>query len=100
MSHKDYCAALDEDQLSSLIEHANSRINSLKSEGWETLWVVCDSWSNLAWFHESEHAKALEKMIELAKKNSSPDKPCEWGIQFERVRPSEALVLLGKDHKS
>lgn len=95
MSHKDYCEKLDKDQLQSLIEHAQARIDSIKSEGWVTVWVVAD-YCNRAWFKEDQHSEAMDKMIELAcaERQNSHAKDCEWSVQRDRMRPSEAARLI------
>jgi hypothetical protein len=96
MSHKDYCEKLDEDQLQSLIDHANARIESLKAEGWVTVWVVAD-YCNRAWFHENQRGAAMDKMIELAcaeRQNPKGREDCEWSVQRVRMRPSEAARLI------
>jgi len=76
MSHKDYCEKLDEDQLQSLIEHAQARIDSIKSEGWVTVWVVAD-YCNRAWYPIDQYEQAMDKMIELARTEAKSDRGCE-----------------------
>jgi hypothetical protein len=93
MSHQEYCAGLDEDQLQNLIEHAQCRIKSIQSEGWVFVWVVAD-YCNRAWYPIDQHEKALDKMIELARAEAKPDRGCEWSIDRIRMRPSEADELF------
>lgn len=96
MSHKDYCEKLDEDQCESLIEHAKSRIESLKAEGWVTVWVVAD-YCNRAWYPEDQYEQAVDKMLELAaaeRNHRHGRRGCEWSVQRDRMRPSEAARLI------
>lgn len=93
MSHQDYIAKCDEDQLESLIDLAQARLTMIRESGYVPLWVVSDSWLNHAWFADNEHRKALDKMVELAGKSPEGEN-CSWMVRRQRFRPSEAASLL------
>jgi hypothetical protein len=93
MSHAEYCAKLDEDQLDSLIKHANACKESLKAKGWVKVWVVAD-YCNRAWYPLDQHEQAMDKMIELARTEAKSDRGCEWSVKIDRMRPSEAAELF------
>lgn len=96
MSHAEYCAKLDEDQLDSLIEHARSRQDALKSEGWVSVWVVADH-CNRAWFPIDKREEAVSKMIDLIQQARKNPGPIEFSVQQDRMRPSEAAVLFERE---
>lgn len=96
MSHKEYIEKCDEDQLNSLIEHANQRLTQIKQSGWVKLWTVSVGWANVAWFEESDYAAAVARAsaevgIEAARR---PNTDVNVGIELERFRPEEVAGLL------
>jgi len=94
MSHQDYIAECDEDQLESLIDLAKARAKAIKESGWVTLWVVSDDWCNRFWFAEDQHQEAFAKMIELAHADYKPGQNINWNVQKTRARPDEAVEML------
>jgi len=101
MSHKDYLAKCDEDQLRTLIEMANARLETLRQSGWTKLWAVSIDWATVAWFPEQEydaaaawacraaHAEALQKR----------GRGVELALKLEKFRPEEVPDLLASTLK-
>lgn len=102
MSHAEYVAKFDEDQLSNLIEQAAARREDLRQSGWVKLWVVNIGWANIAWFAESEHAAAVERASAEVKKAAAkrPGHGIEMEISLEKYRPNEAARLLASRTQS
>lgn len=96
MSHAEYVAKCDEDQLRSLIEHANGRIKKLQESGWVNLWTVSIGWANVAWFAEDDYAKAIVAALEAVRKDveSQSGKELEMEVRLVGYRPEEAARLL------
>jgi hypothetical protein len=89
MTHKDYLATCDEAQTQCLLEMCQRKLDAIKDEGWEYLWVVSNDNVNLKWFHYGSYSAALDYMY--ARGNvSAYNGNCEaLHINQERVRPSE-----------
>jgi hypothetical protein len=96
MSHADYIAGCDEDQLKRLVEMANERITKIRESGWVKLWTVNVSWANVAWFVEEDHQKAVDYVCRAVKKagEKAPGKGIEVQLSLERYRPEEVAGLI------
>jgi hypothetical protein len=98
MSHADYVARCDEDQLDALIEHAKARQQQLRQAGWVKLWTVSLGWGNSGWFAENNfdaavaHASAALQAA-VAQRGAHH---IELEIKLERYRPAEVAGLLAK----
>jgi hypothetical protein len=96
MSHAEYVAGCDEDQLRSLIVHANARLKVLQESGWVRLWTVSVGWANVAWFTEADHPQAVSIACAAVQKEVSkhPGKEVEMEVRLVCYRPEEAARLL------
>ncbi len=96
MSHAEYCAKCDEDQLQSLIEHANARLKVLNESGWVKLWTVSFGWGNIGWFAEDDYesAVALACKVMAREAKNCPNKAIEVEVSIDRCRPEEAVRLI------
>lgn len=101
MSHEEYVAECDEDQLRNLIERANARIEKLSKSGWAKLWTVTIGWANVGWFAEDDHASAVEfaQDVLAADARRNPGKGLELEVKLERYRPEEVPQLLAATKK-
>jgi hypothetical protein len=101
MSHAEYVANLDEDQLANLIEQARARIASIEQSGWVKLWTVNINWANTAWFAEGDHAPAIEHACKSIKALGAkqPGKSVEMNISLEKYRPDEVAALVAASAK-
>lgn len=96
MSHADYIAKCDEDQLICLVEMANGRLEQIRQTGWVKLWVVSDDCVNLGWFEQSDYAAALEFLAQAGAKAATNSKPLELGVRLAKYRPDEAATLVAE----
>lgn len=97
MSHAEYVAKLDEDQLTSLIEHAQGRLQALRTAGWTLLWVVGTDMTNSYWFND--YAKAAVCLGEVALASAVNKKDMPLTLEYKRYRPEEAKDLLAETEK-
>lgn len=96
MSHAEYVAKLDEDQLANLIEQAQNRVASLQQSGWVKLWTVNVNWANTGWFAESDQAAAIEFACSSIKAIAAkkPGASVEMNVSLEKYRPDEVAGLV------
>ena len=101
MSHAEYVAGCDEEQLKALIEAANARLQALEQSGWVKLWTVNASWANIAWFREDEHSNAVECASRALKARAEeyPGRASQVEISLEQYRPEEVGELLAMTAK-
>lgn len=99
MSHVDYVAKCDEEQLAELVRVANAQIKKIQESGWVRLWTVNVGWSNIAWYRADQRAEAVQHAFRAvaAFAQKWPDSTIEMEISLERYRPSEAADLLKRD---
>lgn len=98
MSHAEYIAALDEDQLENLIDQAKARRENIQQSGWVLLWTVNICSANVAWFPEEERAAAVEFACNAARIRAARciGDGVEMELSLERYRPIEAQDLLAR----
>jgi hypothetical protein len=96
MSHKDYLAKCDEDQLRTLIEMANARLETIRQSGWTKLWAVSIDWATVAWFpeHDYEAAAAWACRAAHAEALQKRGRGVELALKLEKFRPEEVADLL------
>lgn len=94
MSHEEYIAGCDAEQLRSLVVMANERMKEIQQSGWVNLWVVSDEWCNRCWFSEDQHREAFDKMIEFASADYKSGESITWSVEKTRMRPVEAAEVL------
>lgn len=96
MSHAEYVAKCDEDQLENLIAQAVSRLNNIRESGWVELWTVSVDGANVAWFAADDYAAALaHAQAALAKPSTVRGRiGFEVMASLERYRPAEAQGLV------
>jgi hypothetical protein len=94
VSHQDYIKNLDEDQLLSLIEHAQAKIRLKESEGWVEVWVAGTSDLNLYWVAKDDYATAIEALHAIGLEYLRKGDPIELELISMRYRPSEVADLL------
>jgi hypothetical protein len=96
VSHADYVAKCDEDQLKNLIERAEARLTEIRSSGWVKLWTVQHGWANVAWFSESNYGAAVSHMFSILREEAA--KPNGRGfsleLSLEKYRPEEVGDLI------
>lgn len=96
MSHADYLARCDEDQLICLVEMANGRLEQIRQTGWVKLWVVSDDCINLGWFEQPDYRLALDFLSEAGMSAASKNKTLELGVRLAKYRPDEAAALVAE----
>lgn len=94
MSHAEYIATCDEEQLVHLVELANTKLKQLREAGWVKLWVVSDDYMNLGWFYLTDYAAALQFLTETGLNLAAQGKPRQLGIRSSKFRPEEAEKLV------
>ena len=96
LSHEEYVAGCDEDQLRNLIERANARIEKLNQSGWTKLWTVTIGWANVGWFAEDDHEAAVEfsRDVVAASARRNPGRGIELEVKLAKYRPEEVAQLL------
>lgn len=94
MSHQEYIAQLDEEQLDRLIELAQGKLKAIRDSGWVRLWVVGTDSINYAWFSVDDYAGAVAELGQLGKKFAAEGKFEELSLENTAYRPGEAKSLL------
>lgn len=96
MSIPEYFKTLSYDQLIFARSHADTLIKKKDNESKRKLWRISDDGVNLAFFDESEHKKAAERMasetIEYA--NKYPGNSIKMDMRLIAVRESEYQEYL------
>ena len=94
MSHADYLAPLDEDQLERLIELAQQRLSGIREGGCVTLWVVAVGGACVAFFRLDEYREAVSELQYLGMQKADSGKEYELALDTGRYRPEEAAEVL------
>jgi len=94
MSHAEYIATCDEEQLEHLVELATAKLKHLREAGWVKLWVVSDDYMNLGWFYLTDYPVALQFLAQTGMDLAAKDKPSQLGIRAFKFRPEEAAQLV------
>jgi hypothetical protein len=96
MSHEEYVAGCDEDQIEGLIEAANKRLAKIRSSGWVKLWTVSIGYGNVAWFREPDYEAAVDYACKAVKAESTRRgaQDLEMSVELERYRPGDVDDLL------
>ena len=94
MSHADYIAKCDEDQLRRLVEMAQAKLKQMSEAGWVNLWVVSDDSINYGWFAKEDYSKALSFLYREAGEVAAKRGAREFTVRMERYRPDEADELM------
>lgn len=94
MSHSEYIASCDEEQLEHLAELVNEKLKELREAGWVKLWVVSDDWMNYGWFPLSDYAAALQFLTATGLAMAAKGKAGQLGIRASKFRPEEAAKLV------
>lgn len=96
MSHSDYIARCDEEQLICLVEMANGRLEQIRQTGWVKLWVVSDDCINLGWFAQTDYRLALDFLSQAGINAAMNNKTLELGVRLAKYRPDEAATLVAE----
>jgi len=94
MSHAEYIASCDEEQLHHLVELATAKLKEMRESGWVKLWVVSDDWMNHGWFPLSDYAAALQFLTATGLGLAAKGKAGQLGIRASKFRPEEAAKLV------
>ena len=94
VSHAEYVADQDEDQLSNLINEAQARRTKLRESGWVKTLVVSDDSSNLGWFAIDDYESAGKFLLSKAHDRISKKAVFELCINEVKYRPEEAASLI------
>lgn len=94
MSHAEYIAKCDEDQLICLVEMANAKLKQIREAGYVKLWVVSDEHLHLAWFQEKDYSLALEYLVRAGAESATKGRPSPLDIRLKKFRPDEAEGLV------
>lgn len=97
MSHQDYIAKLDEDQLVRLVELSEDKLKAIRAGGWVELWVVGTDSANYFWF--DDFAKAAVCLVAQVTEAASKGRPVEQRLDRQRFRQEEAAQLLEDTEK-
>jgi hypothetical protein len=96
MSHAEYIASCDEEQLEHLVELANAKLKEMREAGWVKLWVVSDDWMNHGWFPLNDYAAALQFLTTTGLDMAAKGKAGQLGIRPSKFRPEEAAKLVAE----
>lgn len=99
VSHAEYVAGCDEDQLGNLIHQANKRLEAIRKSGWVKLWTVSINWASVAWFPDDDYAAAVTwacGAVAEEAKSSTGKGGVEMEITSARYRPEEAAELVAR----
>lgn len=99
VSHAEYVADQDEDQLSNLINEAQARRTKLRESGWVKTLVVSDDSCNLGWFSIDDYESAGKLLLAEAHARISRKVEFELCINKGSYRPEEAAQLIAETKK-
>ena len=92
MSHQEYVADCDEDQLVRLIELAQEKLKTIREGGWVKLWVVSADYANHAW--SDNYDEAIKHLRRVVEQHANAGRHVEIHLTEGRYRPAEAAELL------
>jgi hypothetical protein len=89
ISHQDYVATQDIEQLEHLIESAQSKLEQLRSVPKEKYLVVCDDWMNFEFFKVTSYEEALACFIKEFRYATEKGHFTRLAIEIQKWYPHE-----------